>query len=107
MTVTVSDDDVTSVHTQTVVVVMSLLQMIDNALALVDQLVSDGKLKQNPFRNNLETARKQILNNKPTNAVPPLQNLRMELDSLVQSSKLAQDADPLKVLVTTIIESIT
>jgi PKD repeat protein len=107
VTVTVSDDDVTTTRTHTVVV-LSLLQTIDSAQALVDQLVADGKLKANPYRNNLETARKLVLMNKPKNAWAPLQNLLLELNDAVNSGKIsAQDAEPLNALVTRIVDALS
>ena len=107
VTVSVTDDDVTSTQTQTVVV-LSLLDAIDGALALVDQMVADGKLKSSPYRNNLATARKLLVMNKPNNAWAPLQNLLLELNDVVQNGRLsAQDADALKVLVTRIMESLS
>jgi len=108
--VRVSDDDATSSRTGSVTVLTPLVA-VQNAMALVDQLVADGKLSAgngNSLSSKLDGARKQLEAGKPAAALEKLQGLLTALDDLVVNGKIsAADAQPLRILVTRIIASIS
>jgi len=109
VTVRVSDDDVTSIRTATVVVA-SPAAGVQSAIALVDQLVSDGKISSgngNSLTQKLEAALKQIEAGKTTPAVNQLTAMLNELDAMVKSGRLsAADAEGLRTLVQRVIQSL-
>lgn len=109
VTVRISDDDATSTRTQTVVV-WSPIQGIQNAKALVAQLVAAGKLSSgdaNWLNNKLDLAIKQLEKGNRTPALNQLEHVLARIDSLVASGQLsAADAQPLRSMVERIVESL-
>jgi DNA/RNA endonuclease G (NUC1) len=102
VTVTLSDDDVTSSKSQTVVVLGPSVA-IANAIALVDQLVADGKLARGiGFVLDLElgVAKTAFDRGAKLVAAVELRSVLFELDVLVRRGALAPaDAAPLRALV--------
>ena len=110
VTVRVSDDDVTSVRTQTVTV-LTPAQGVQNAIAAVNTLVTDGKIDGGNARSlnaKLDNA-KDALDRGNTNAASgKLGAFLHELDALVYSGRAsAEDVKALHELVEHVIQSIT
>jgi len=109
VTVRVTDDDVTSSRTATVVVA-SPAAGVQSAIALVNQLVTAGKISSgngNSLTQKLEAALKQIEAGKTTPAVNQLNAMLNELDAMVKSGRLsAADAEGLRTLVQRVIQSL-
>jgi PKD repeat protein len=97
--------------TSTTATVLTPSQGVQNAIALVDQLVSSGKISGAigaSLTSKLNNAKKQLDRNQPADAVQPLQSVLDQLNGLVRSGNLTDsDAAPLRTLVTRIIDSIT
>jgi DNA/RNA endonuclease G (NUC1) len=110
VTVNVSDDDATDTRTASVIV-LTHVQGVQSAIAIVDQLLAAGKLSSgnaNALRSKLSTAQKQLERNHPSGAISPLQGVLSQLDDLVRTGVIsAADADPLRQLVTRILQSMT
>jgi DNA/RNA endonuclease G (NUC1) len=109
VTVRVTDDDATGTATQSVVV-LTHVQAVQQATALVNQIVSAGKLSAgngNALKSKLSTAQKQLERNNAAGATSPLQGVLDQLNDLVRTGVLsAADADPLRTLVSRILQSI-
>ncbi len=90
--------------------VISASQAVQNAIAIVMQLVAGGKLNAgngNSLTSKLEGAKKQLDAGKTAAAVDKLQSLLEELSSLVSLGRIsAADAAPLRMLVERIIASL-
>ncbi len=110
VTVAVADGDDTGTRTATVRV-LSPVEAVDAALALVTGLETDGKLNRgnaNSLAAKLNAARNQLTRGNTTPAVNQLEALLNELEAMVRTNRLsAADADPLRVLVLRIIASIS
>jgi len=80
-------------------------------IAMVDQLVATGKLSAgnaNALTSQLENAKKQLERGKTAAASDILETLLVDLNGLVNDGRLsAADAEPLRVLITRVIESIS
>lgn len=109
VTVSVADGDATANRMQSVTV-LTPVQALDNALALVAQLAAAGKLNNgngNSLRAKLGNAQMLLGKGNPTPAANMLGALLNELDAMVNSGRLsAADADPLRVLVARVIQAI-
>ena len=109
VTVRVSDDDATSSRTQTVTV-LTANQGVDNALALLEELVGAGKLKEShsyQLSVALKLAKVEFTDGQISLALLHLDRALKELDSLVKQGKaIAEDLLPLKTLVTRIRASV-
>ena len=109
VSVRVSDDDVTSLRTQSVTVVTPF-QGLTNAIALVNQLAASGKLNggnANALRSQLDGAIKQLERGKTAAAAEMLREFLDDLNGLVSDGRLsAADAEQLRVLVTRVLASI-
>jgi DNA/RNA endonuclease G (NUC1) len=110
VTVRIADDDVTSMRTQSVTV-LTRVAAVESAIALVDGLAARGKVSAgnaNSLMAKLEAAQKQLARGNTTPASGQLGSLIHELDAMVRSGRLAAaDAEPLRVLVARVIESIS
>jgi DNA/RNA endonuclease G (NUC1) len=109
VSVRISDDDISSLRTQTVVV-LTPGQGVQNAIGLVDQLLARGQLaagNANSLKVKLEAALQQLGTGNATPAVEQLKSVLYELDALVGSGQLpAVEAGPLRVLVGRVINSL-
>jgi DNA/RNA endonuclease G (NUC1) len=109
VTVRVSDDDVTTSRSATVIV-LSPSQAIGNAIGLVDALADDGKIDAgtaNSLRVKLEGAGRSLDDANTTAALGKLRALLNELEALVRSDRLSEtDAQPLRTLIDRVIASI-
>lgn len=110
VTVGISDDDVTSTANQTVTV-LTPSQGLDNSIAIVAQLLSDGKLSagnSNSLTSKLNAAKQLLANGQTAAAASQLQSLLNELNALVNSGKLSEaDAAAVRALVMRVIDSIS
>jgi hypothetical protein len=102
VTVRVSDDDATSMRTQTVTVITPLVG-VQNALQFIDQLVMAGKVSAgnaNSLQSKLDAAAKQIERGNSTPAISQLGAALNEIDAMERSGRLsAADAASLRDLV--------
>ena len=109
VTVQIADGTDTSVRTATVTV-LTPAQGAQSAIALVNQMVADGKLNAgngNSLTAKLNAAIQQLHRGNTTPAINQLEALLNELDAMVRSNRLsAADADVLRVLVTRVIGSV-
>ncbi len=109
VTVRVSDDDATSSRTQTVTV-STVGRGVTDALALLAQLVADGKLDQpnaNPVREALEGALAKLADGKMDLVVSQLETAMRHLDAAVTVGKIsATDAQPLRTQILRVLQSI-
>jgi len=110
VTVGISDDDVTSTANQTVTV-LTPTQAVDNSIAMVTQLGTDGKISAgsvSSLTSKLNSANQALANGQSTAAAGALRSLLNELTALVNSGRATEaDVDALDALVTRVIESIT
>jgi DNA/RNA endonuclease G (NUC1)/PKD repeat protein len=110
VTVRVTDDDATGTRTQSVVV-LTPVQAVQNAIGLVNDLMASGKLSGangNALKVKLNTAQKQLERNNSAGATSPLQGVLDQLDDYERTGVLsAADAQPLRELVSRILQSIT
>jgi hypothetical protein len=108
--VRISDDDVTTVRTTTVTV-LTLAQGVESAIALVNTLVTDGKIdggNANSLISKLDGAKAALERGNTDAASGKLGALLNELDALVNSGRAtAADIDALHDLVERVIQSIT
>jgi DNA/RNA endonuclease G (NUC1) len=107
--VSISDDDVTSSRTQTVTV-LTHAQALQNAIAMVEELVASGKLHVNDAKAltlALDVAKKQLERGRLPTVAQLDASLRV-LDALVRARRIsAADAEPLRALVTRVIRSLS
>ncbi len=110
VTVAVNDGDDTSSRSATVTV-LTPVQGIDLALGLVGGLRTGGKLNNgnaNSLEVKLNAARSSLGAGNTTAALNQLEALLNELEALVRTNRLsAADADPLRVMVLRIIQSVS
>ena len=110
VTVRVTDDDVTASRTQTVTV-LTYAQAIQNAIALIDQLVADGALaagNANSLKAKLDGAAKNLMAGDVSSALDKLQSARSELDGLIRSGRISStDAAALRTLLSRLIASLS
>jgi hypothetical protein len=110
VTVQISDGSATAATSQTVTVIAAA-QGVQNAIALVDQLVAAGKLSRilgMVLKVELTLAKVEIGRGHPAAAVVALQAVVVELDVLAQLGVLpAADAAPLRTLVVRLIASLS
>jgi PKD repeat protein len=109
VTVRVSDDDATSSRAQTVTV-STVGRGVTDALALLSQLVADGKIDQpnaNPVREALEGALAKLADGKMDLVVSQLETALRHLDAAVTVGKIsAADASPLRTQILRILQSL-
>jgi uncharacterized protein YjdB len=109
VTVRISDDDVTSSRTETVTV-STVGKGVTDALALLAQLVADGKIEQsyaNPIREALEGVLAKLADGKMDLVVSQLDASLKHLDAAVIVAKIsAADADPLRAQIIRVMQSL-
>ena len=109
VTVRVSDDDVTSSRTSTVMV-LAPAQAVGDAIELVDALATDGTIdagNANSLRTKLESARTALERDNAGAASGKLRAFLNELEAMVSSGRLtAEEAEALKKLVERVVGSI-
>ncbi|HEY0305383.1 MAG TPA: DNA/RNA non-specific endonuclease [Longimicrobiales bacterium] len=109
VTVVVQDDDVSTLRTQTVVV-LTPVAAIDNIDVMVDELLAAGKLSKgnaNSLQVKLDSASASIAAGDFNTAVNQLNALLHELDAMVRSSRLSPaDEARIRAEVQRVIDSI-
>lgn len=95
----------------TTATVLTPVQGVRNAIALVDALAADGKLKASDarwLRLKLDLAIRHLERDRSTAAVDQLEDVLERLDALVGTGELgAADAEPLRVAVRLLIQSVS
>ncbi len=110
VTVRVGDGDAVSSRSQTVTV-LTPVQGVDRAIALVAGLLADDLLSRGEAHSltaKLEAAKRSLERGNTTPAVNQLEAVLHELDAIVRSGRLASaDAAPLRLMVTRVILTLT
>jgi PKD repeat protein len=110
ITVRVRDDDVTSTRTATVTV-LTPEEGIDKAIAIVNELLADGKIDAgiaSSLTSKLGGAKTSLLHETTHAALGKLEAVLDELDALIHGGHVsASDVDALHELVERVIKSIT
>jgi PKD repeat protein len=108
VSVRIADDDATSPARTATVTVISASQGVTNAIALVEQLGEEDRIHGNSLDSKLDNAQKWIDRGRPDAAAKKLQDVLDTLADLVRTGNLsASDAEPVRLLVQRILDSIS